>query len=1820
MNISRFYLPSIVFMLIVPALFPLLASADLSDEGALSSHNPIHINGNAQFTLANGVVSGNGTGSNPYIIENWTINAANAHGIWIENTNAYFIIRNCNIKNGSSNWKHGVYLDDLANGRVEDSRLQKNDYGILLSSASNIVIHNNTIFNASDTGLFIADSGSNKFSDNTIHDCPTGIFLERSSGDKFYNNTLYNNTYHYNIYSYSALVAEYVHTIPTNNTVDGKPVYYWVGEANKAVPTDAGFVGLVNCDNITAKGLDLGHNGDAIILVSTVNSNITNNTLHNNAAGIFAGELPASNNDRIFKNTLFNNAEGIKVYARDLSVYNNTVYNNTDGIGVHGQVDSRVYWNRIYNNTNGINVNYYSGNQPLQRTNIFENTLYGNSKGILIEWAGSQMRIHNNSLYSNTYGIYSHETGDNYFYDNSIHNNSYGFFMYQSSYGSNVLYDNVIFNNSYNFGVSGSVKADFTHTIYPNNTVNGRPIRYYVDQQNLVVPSDAGFVGLVGCTNVTVKGLDLDHEFDGVLLAFVDKARVLDTTGENDHYGIRLLKSKNVKIDNVTFDKSYIGVEFGGSSYDTLNRSVIRGSSSMGVELDSSPNNLINGNHIYRIADTGAYISADSNYVTVANNTVNNTKLGIVIRVTSEYCVVLNNTVYNNSVVGIEVFDSTHATVHHNTVFNSTDGIDVEFYTSNNKVYNNTIHDNSVDGMYISSDTNMVYNNSIYKNKCGIDIRFSSGNLIYNNYFSNTGNLKEWSNTNNRWNISTTSGTNIVGGPKLGGNYWSDYAGYDLNQDGFGDTAYNSEDKLPLFIPDHVLPWISDNATASPTTGETYTLKAKVSDDRKVINATVEYWIDGGAHTNKTVTLSSGNSTAGIYNLVINIGASALNLEYFFSARDSSGNWNRTKVILRRVLDNDLPTVSDATAGSPTTGDNYTISATATDNINVSEVRLQYWFDWGVKSNASLDPKGGSSWKVNITIASNATKLSYDLTAYDNSSNMKKVSKANVVVKDNDAPTATDLTNGTPTTNDDFSFNVSAKDNIGLQTVSVKYWFDGGNSQLKTLALSGGVYTGKVTAPSNAKKLHYIVQATDKASNSMSLSQVDLDVLDNDAPVIQDKSGAPTTGDKFNITAKVTDNIAVGSIKAEYWFDNGTHQNISMVAAGGNYRGEVSVPLDAWYLHYILSANDTSNNTNRTLQVDLKVLDNDPPTVQAVPGNPATGMGFQLTCDVQDNRDIHLVSLEYWFDDQPHNYVNMVDNEGYVALIQVPVSAHVLNFIIKAYDGSNNMGAITGNMGVVDTISPTITDTTGVPTTGDQLSFSVLVQDNWAVAAVHMEYWFDNDVHKNVSYHQGLTVDVPSNATMLNYIISANDSSGNIVTLMRGVGVVDNDRPVITDQNGVPTTGDNYTFKFSAQDNIGLCSTYLGYSFDGQEWTNVSYKDGLSVGIPVDAKNLWYNLTVTDLGGNRASVSNVLSVTDNDPPVIQDLSGTPETGKAFVVRVEAKDNIGVEEVNIRYWFDEKHHTTGPMTFTDGNYTRTIDIPDNARMLNYSITVADHSGLETVLNRSLKVVDVIGPQVTDRSTGPVTGKGFVFDITATDNIGIAHVNIEYWFDLGKHVTIDRDKTSSIDVPQNATKLHYSVNATDMAGNFKRIEVAKDIADDILPILKDLTEGEPVLNGSYIIKAQAEDNIGISSVMVVYWFKHGAQRALEMSPSNGSYSAKIYIGSGEDLHYIIQCTDSSKNTAYADEKTLPVKQIPIPVIPPDHPKPASFNWMMFGAIVVILIVVIAVIVIIIMQQSRDRISRGKPPAGPAREEEAEDDEDDHRRKVVSKRSKR
>ncbi|NQE52854.1 Cell surface glycoprotein, partial [ANME-1 cluster archaeon GoMg3.2] len=179
-----------------------------------------------------------------------------------------------------------------------------------------------------------------------------------------------------------------------------------------------------------------------------------------------------------------------------------------------------------------------------------------------------------------------------------------------------------------------------------------------------------------------------------------------------------------------------------------------------GIWLDDSSNNTLTSNTANSNNDYGILLSSSSNNNTLTSNTASNNGYGIYLERSS-----------NNNLSG-------------NTASNNNRGIWLSS-SSNNNLSSNTANSNNYYGIRLSS---------------------SSNNIIYNNYFNNTNNAYDDS-RGNVWNTTKTLGTNIIGGPCLGGNYWSDYTGADTDKDGLGNflLPYNSSGNIQYGGDSHPL-------------------------------------------------------------------------------------------------------------------------------------------------------------------------------------------------------------------------------------------------------------------------------------------------------------------------------------------------------------------------------------------------------------------------------------------------------------------------------------------------------------------------------------------------------------------------------------------------------------------------------------------------------------------------------------------------------------------------------------------------------------------------------------------------------------------------------------------------------------------------------------------------------------------------------------------------------------------------------------------------------------------------------------------------------
>jgi hypothetical protein len=308
----------------------------------------------------------------------------------------------------------------------------------------------------------------------------------------------------------------------------------------------------------------------------------------------------------------------------------------------------------------------------------------------------------------------------------------------------------------------------------------------------------------------------------------------------------------------------------------------------------------------------------------------------------------------------------------------------------------NVVTDSNVsynyNGIRIRSGSNEVRNTFIIHNTNGLSIATtSSGNEIYNNYLDNTKNAVFGSPPQlSGWSVSKTTGTNIIGGPYIGGNYWSDYVlTTDDDDDGMGDTPYTvnvsgsttNQDSLPL-VYDEFPPILSYVEPPTPANGETLysgSITVRIQSNENLSECTFN-WYNGSwtyiAHvpgTDKKVceyTLFTDNDDDTHY--------------FSVGAKDTDGN---TETSSQRSLSFDFTGLPLSFAGPTPQNNSYTNTGSFTINASSSGTLTSCTLEWNGE-NETVSPSGSHC----VRTKSGLTDGSYTFRMYATDDNERSAS------------------------------------------------------------------------------------------------------------------------------------------------------------------------------------------------------------------------------------------------------------------------------------------------------------------------------------------------------------------------------------------------------------------------------------------------------------------------------------------------------------------------------------------------------------------------------------------------------------------------------------------------------------------------------------------------------------------------------------------------------------------------------------------------------------------------------------------------------------
>ncbi|MHA1304019.1 MAG: NosD domain-containing protein [Candidatus Heimdallarchaeaceae archaeon] len=450
-----------------PLVFPKIDENNSSSRSGFTAQKPIVIEGDSDFEKYD--FKGDGTKSNPYLIENFII-IGQSTAMYIKNTTKHFVIRNCKIRfcdigififNASDNTV--IIANNSISYIADQNALGSVGQAILISETSYCTISNNTIFE-SDIAIFLSYCHHSKILNNSLSE-RYGVTIISSYYSIIANNSF--NDCGLNFYGKPEIEEFTTYTVE-NNSLNGKLIGYFINSHDFTIIKDT-FAQLiiVNCSMFTVSNQVLFDTTTGLSLYFCNQGKIENVTSFSN---IFEGIAVYGSTDIILeKNYLQNNGFGftgcgirvrdssnctlianictenrgdggiLVVLAKDILISQNfCVDNKGEGIAVKTSISLNISFNNC--SRNGIDgLSMLATNSSI----IANNFIAKNSEmGIFAFDSNSNLFNHNTLVENADYGLSLMDA----IADNRIRNTNntvvYNFFIHNNLNGSSQAFDN----------------------------------------------------------------------------------------------------------------------------------------------------------------------------------------------------------------------------------------------------------------------------------------------------------------------------------------------------------------------------------------------------------------------------------------------------------------------------------------------------------------------------------------------------------------------------------------------------------------------------------------------------------------------------------------------------------------------------------------------------------------------------------------------------------------------------------------------------------------------------------------------------------------------------------------------------------------------------------------------------------------------------------------------------------------------------------------------------------------------------------------------------------------------------------------------------------------------------------------------------------------------------------------------------------------------------------------------------------------------------------------------------------------------------------
>ncbi len=529
-----------------------------------------------------------------------------------------------------------------------------------------------------------------------------------------------------------------------------------------------------------------------------------------------------------------------------------------------------------------------------------------------------------------------------------------------------------------------------------------------------------------------------------------------------------------------------------------------------------------------------------------------------------------------------------------------------------------------------------------------------------------------------------------------------------------------------------------------------------------------------------------------------------------------------------------------------------------------------------------------------------------------------------------------------------------------------------------TDATGNGTYWYESTY-NDAGKYTFIINVTDEAGN-WNTATGNFTVNDTTPPTISNVAATPSSvveGNPINITAQVTDNVGVNSVKLTVkkvtTVNNTTSYEVvvnstAMSDNNGTYYYEHIYEVGSYIFEiYADDAagnsaldNSSSNTFEVTADTAAPVISN----VKATPTSTPQGGWVNITAEVTDSGvgvDKVMVNITYP-DGTYHNETMSLYNGTYYYNTTYDAIGTYTFFVWANDTNGNAISSDAGTFEITDGTAPVISDVNAA-VNGLIVTITATITDNVGVSAATVTIY--NSTGSELSgYPQDMELTDAANNTYsftsealalgdYTYVITASDAAGNTAQSdVMNFSIVDTEPPVISDVTITPqspTEGQDVTITCTVTDNVMVSSVTI--TIDGSTY-NMSLSGGQYTYTvsSVTFGDHSFTINARDEAGNEATpYQGSFSAADAQAPVANPSSDNPtkaNLGSKITISYTVTDDDTIQSVVLHYRVDNGTEEQVTMTLENGTYVAEITLPKSGKELTYWVVVTDSQGSTT----------------------------------------------------------------------------------------------------------------------------------------------------------------------------------------------------------------------------------------------------------------------------------